>query len=282
MEASPDGRSFVTFDQVPGEVEQRPPQAISLWNVETGQSRDLGSGLVPVPVYTPDGQTVALQEQNEKGVVAAVKLFDVPTAREKRSIPITEKDARRVGWMLASPDGRQLVAQLRDETKTGQHWLKFWDLATGEERASVTGETQAFFMWMAFSADSQTLAVTSSSRGGGGKLSVFDAATGKARHVIDLPEKATAWRPAFSPDGRSITLATQVIPDSPGREREAEDIAQAHILLIDAATGEVRETIVSAPGLATSLCFSPDGRMLASSGDGCVLLWDLSSPPGVP
>jgi WD40 repeat protein len=279
MKLSPDGRSFVTFDQVPGEFELHPPLAISLWDVETGRSQELGRDLVPEAVFTPDGQTVAVQAQNEKRVVTAVKLFDVPTARERLSIPITEKNVQRVGWMLMSPDGRQLVAQLRDETKTGQHWLKFWDVATGEERASVTGETRAFFMWMTFSPDGQTLATTSASKEGVNKLTIFDAASGKARYVVDAPAKAAAFRPAFSLDGRWIALATQVFPDTPGPEPEAEDIAQAHILLIEAETGKVRETIVSPPSLVQSVCFSPDGCTLASGGDGCVLLWDLTGPP---
>jgi WD40 repeat protein len=278
LELSPNGRSFITFDQLPGEFELHPPLAASLWDVETGESRELGRDLVGVSVYTPEGQTLALEAQDEKRVVTAVKLFDVPTAREKLSIPVTEKEARRVGWMLMSPDGRQLVAQVRDETNTGQHWLKFWDVATGQERASITGEKQAYFMWMAYSPDSKTLAVTTLSRKGGNKLFVFDAAAGKVRYVIDVPEKATLWRPAFSPDGQWIALATQALPDTPGAEPEAEDIAQAHIHLIEAATGAARETITSAPGLTESICFSPDGRMLASSGDGCVLLWDVTNP----
>jgi WD40 repeat protein len=45
------------------------------------------------------------------------------------------------------------------------------------------------------------------------------------------------------------------------------------------ATGEVRETIVSPPAFPETVCFSPDGQTLATSGNGCVLLWDLTDPP---
>jgi WD40 repeat protein len=50
--------------------------------------------------------------------------------------------------------------------------------------------------------------------------------------------------------------------------------------VVDANSGEIRETIVAPHGIGGSLCFSPDGRLLASAGLGRVLLWDLAQPPG--
>jgi WD40 repeat protein len=49
--------------------------------------------------------------------------------------------------------------------------------------------------------------------------------------------------------------------------------------MIDAAAGEVRESMIAPPGFVFSACFSPDGKTLATSGLGRVLLWDLSSLP---
>jgi WD40 repeat protein len=50
--------------------------------------------------------------------------------------------------------------------------------------------------------------------------------------------------------------------------------------LVDSASGEIRETLVAPQGFARSLCFSPDGKTLATGGLGRVLLWDLSRAPG--
>jgi WD40 repeat protein len=87
----------------------------------------------------------------------------------------------------------------------------------------------------------------------------------------------------FSPDGRWLAAVTQVFPEELERSREpsAEDVAQPRIHLVEVATGEVRETLVAPQGFTTSLCFSPDGKTLASGGHGRVDLWDVEGalPP---
>jgi hypothetical protein len=51
------------------------------------------------------------------------------------------------------------------------------------------------------------------------------------------------------------------------------------VRLIDVAAGKVRETLVCPPGYAGAACFSPDGKTLATSVSGRLLLWDLTKPP---
>ncbi len=55
---------------------------------------------------------------------------------------------------------------------------------------------------------------------------------------------------------------------------------QPSILAIDIKTGEVLETALATAAYVVSLAFSPDGKTLATSGDGEVLLWDFRAPPG--
>ncbi len=80
-----------------------------------------------------------------------------------------------------------------------------------------------------------------------------------------------------------IALVTQVMPKTRGNvELTPDEVAQPRIHLIDAVEGKLRETLIAPPSFVSSICFSPDGKTLATSGEGKVLLWDVSnlSTPG--
>jgi WD40 repeat protein len=282
MELAPDGSTFVTFEELSGESDRGRPHAASLWDVRTGQLRPLPDDAHPLGVYAPDGKTLAVQAQNDEHRVTAVRLIDTATARERLAIPITDPGAQRIGFMAFAPGGKVLVGQVRDEAKTGQHWLKFWDPATGRELASFPGEKQNYFLWMAFSPDGRTLAVTDRGRPRPGKLFLFDLRDRKLVKTLVPGGKGTLLAPAFSPDGKWLAVPEQVFgEESRGEEPSPEDLPQPRIHLVEVAAGAVRETLVAPPGFPTSMCFSPNGRTLATAGHGRVLLWDLTRPaPG--
>jgi WD40 repeat protein len=72
-----------------------------------------------------------------------------------------------------SPDGKILASASHDKT------VKFWDVATGKERATLQEHTQAV-MSVAFSPDGRMLASAGGSTfGKPGELKVWDIATGK-------------------------------------------------------------------------------------------------------
>jgi WD40 repeat protein len=280
MELAPDGRSFVTFEHLTGEAEERRKDSGSLWDVQSRQYLPLPAGSSPVPAYSPDSKTLAVPTFDEKRKVTGVSLVDVTTGSQKTHIPIIEEEAQRTGFIAFSPDGTLLVGQVRDELKTGQHWLKFWDSTSGREVTSFKGENKDYFIWMAFSPDSRTLAVTSAWRRQQCKVFLFDLSSRKLAKTILLGQKASAWRPTFSRDGKWLAVPTQVLPEDQGNlEPAAEDAPQPHIEIIDVAAGEVRETLVSPPAFAASVCFSPDCKTLLTSGNGRVLVWDLTNPP---
>jgi hypothetical protein len=101
--------------------------------------------------------------------------------------------------------------------------------------------------------------------------------------LLDTSRSMTFGKLPYTKADYAKTLAaTQVYPeDAAVRDPAVTDLPQPRIHLIDAATGEIRETLVSPQCFAISAAFSPDGKTLATSGEGRVLLWDLPAPPGL-
>jgi WD40 repeat protein len=278
MTLAPDGSSFVTFERLSGVSDGGAQGAVTLWDVKSKRRHTLPDDLATVGAYSPDGKTLAAQATDAKDRVTGIKLIDVATARVRLSIPITDKDARRTGYIAFSPDGNVLVAQIRDEVGAGQNWLRFWDPSTGRELASFTGRKHDYFLRMAFSSDSRTLAVTTAAREGPDRFFLFDLPGRRLAKTLVLAENVHPYTPTFSPDGRWVVVPTQVIPkELRRREPSPEDLPQPRIHLVEVATGTIHETLIAPPGFPASAAFSPDGKTLATGGNGRVLLWDLAT-----
>jgi WD40 repeat protein len=286
MELSPDGSVLLTREELSGEGENGSKGCVSLWDTLSGQYRTLPQGCSGRAIFLRDSTTIVIGAHDTDHYTTALKLFDVATLREKCSIPIAENFARAAATHLA-PDGRHLIGFLQVFAGKGVwdgwwHYLKFWDVATGAEVASFHGEaTEVGFSLGVSSPDGELLAVNNW-RGKQTKLFLFDVPTRRLLRTIVLPEKVTVWQPAFSPDGRWIAWPTQaMVPELEGqRDIPAEDLPQPRIHLVDVTAGAVRETIVAPQGFPSSACFSPDGKTLATSGRGEILLWDFTAPPG--
>jgi WD40 repeat protein len=237
-------------------------------------------------MFSPDSRTIAIEEHGDELHTAAVKLFDVATGNVIRLLPITDRFAA-VGGIHFSPNGELLVTTHKAfpreyDWKEWTDHLRFWDLKTGLEVWSFDLEEKEMgFGSLVVSPDGRTLAAT---LWHGAKSQVFLFAAGEKRlaHTVTLGEKAITRDPVFSPDGRWIAVVTQVFPEEVENDREPspEDVPQPRIHFVEVGTGLVRETLVAPQGFATSLCFSPDGKTLATGGNGSVLLWDLERPPG--
>jgi WD40 repeat protein len=277
IDLSPDGATLFSAENLTGESSQaRPRRAASLWDVRTGQSRPLAQDFSMAPSFSRDSKRLAVRFYDEKLMTQGIKLFDVATGKEEASIFLAEKDAS-IGLTAFSPDSKLLLGQVR-ATKDGRHWLKFWDAATAEELGSIEGDKNDFFFSMAFSPKGEMLAI-GNRQGPQNRLFLVDVAAKRIKSTIVLGKKGLVRKPAFSPDGRRIAVISQQIDILvPFPEPRADDSLQARVHLIDVATGEVRETLVLPQGFPTSACFSPDGQTLATTGQGEVLLWDMTRP----
>jgi hypothetical protein len=215
----------------------------------------------------------------------SLKLLDSATGREIRDIPIGDKLAQ-VFVIGLSPDGQTLVGdyfvyEAPRKWDNPQCSLKWWDVATGREVASFVGDKTEGLLNAQFSPDGRTLAATNSD-GNDCKLRLFRVADRQLAKTIGLGTKTgdgkiSVRERVFSPDGKWLTVITQRLPDNLSPYADPRDVPQPRIHLIDVAAGETRETLVAPPSFIMSASFSPDGGILATGGQGKVLLWDVSN-----
>ena len=144
-----------------------------------------------------------------------------------------------------SPDGTCLAAS----QGTGTYLDKdsgvviLWDWRANRELRRLEGQAGGVHS-VAFSHDGRRLAAA-----GYGGARIWDAATGKVRHVLARHD-GEVWGVAFSsPDDRII----------------ATGHGSGVINLWDATTGQHRKTLTGHGEGVTCVAFSPDGSRLASS-----------------
>lgn len=289
MRLAPDGKTFYTYDQLPGTYERGPKQTVSLWDVKAGTCWTV-EGLDPYGIFSPDGKAMAFPSIDADGYNHGLKLIDVATGREKWSIPIKDRNSR-VWTDLFSRDGRLLLGEVSVFERANQ-WdksrsrLKWWDAATGGEVGSFECAPNEVSTFTVLSPDGQiAVARTFNRQEPKIKLSLFHVSEKRLLRTIVIGEKtkglrAVASSATFSPDGKWIAVVTGMYPEKNDVE-DPRDIPQPRILLIETATGAIHETLIAPQSFtsANAPCFSPDGRTLATCGHGRVLLWDMTKTP---
>lgn len=147
--------------------------------------------------------------------------------------------------------------------------LRVWEAATGKEvaKSSLTGSAGFVGgMPVLFSPDDAAVACV---QGEGVRL--HEASTGQGLLLLTSERGSEPTAMSFSPDGRVLAVAYG------GPRPEGE------IRLWELASGSVRKKFVGHAGRITSLAFSDNGRLLASSSfDTTILTWDVSGDAGLP
>ena len=267
---SPDGQTLVSsaWDD---EVEGRSRSTIKLWNPRTGELRSTYTITAAANEFaiSPDGQTIAAADAD--GVITLWNL------RVGKLLGTIKDDRHTLYCITFSPDGQLLAggtifdiaiwnvrtSKLLGSIKINEPnpeftrsvvfspdgqivaggyqdgKIRLWNVRTGQLKSTLTGHSNAV-LHIAFSPDGQTLA-SSAERDETTKL--WNISTGQMKNTL-----ASSGAIAFSPDGQTLASGDT---------------------LWNLATGEKKSVLRS-----YDFIFSPDGQIMASSGDdGTIEIW---------
>jgi WD40 repeat protein len=238
---SPDGKSIATANDT----------TISFWDAKTGKAKlELHSDYPSADSFPPPVRSITFSPNGELLAVASYDsrftLLDVATGKPKYNF---QQDSRPYSAAF-SPDGKNVVTACEPKA------IYLWSLETTDLKLKIGNEAESHAV--AFSPDGKTIA----SDGGFfyHAISLWDAQTGKLVRTLTGHEGAITAL-VFSPDSRILCGAESL---------------RNIVYIWEPVSGEVAHTVELAEASeASSIAFSPDGKVLAvagAHGDGTIRL----------
>jgi WD40 repeat protein/DNA-binding SARP family transcriptional activator len=233
-----------------------------IWDLSAFGARDW----LTVPGPAGRWATVAFTADGTRFAVPAepngVTIHDVVTGDVL--VTLSGHDAAIVQGLAFSPDGRRLAAAGFDGDPAART-APVWDSDSGELLFELDGH-DAEIVDVAFSPDGRHIATAG---GNDGTVRLWDAASGTEQRVLHVGDE-WAGPVAFSPDGRLVAA------QGAARPFEGASVHHEHGVF-EVATGERVHTLEGQRDWGMGLAFTPDGRLVTTSWEGLVMVWDMST-----
>lgn len=196
----------------------------------------------------------------EAGTVVAAGLqnSDILIWDLKAKKPATRLLKAHTGAVISlaiSPDGTQLASGASDNT------VRLWNVATGKVQHVIAPEgNDSPVAVVRYSHDGATLATC------GNTVHFWDPRTGEVKNLVPSNQLYGTRAFVFSPDGK-LGASTSV---------NLNDYKRGEITIWDLTTKQKATKVFDSDGLVYDVCFSSDGKLLASGGGETVKLWTIA------
>lgn len=269
---SPDGKILASASE----------NEVHFWDVDTGKLRKTlkgHTGRVYSVQFSPDGLKIATGGDDGRA-----RLWDATTGR---LLTIFDRHASRVKSVHFSPDSKILASGSEDKT------VRLWDIPTGKPLKTLEGHT-GIVLSVDFSPDGRKIA----SGGWDRMVLLWDVTTGELLNT--LPHDKIVSTVRFSPDGRKIVTDTnklhlwntatgkrsRIIASNlgsgvsfapNGKQFVTGGHNKVHLFPVS-MFGFTKTLKGTTSGWVENVCFSPDGRTIASANwNRTVTVWDVSA-----